>query len=174
MRKSIRITSFLVLMVLILLLALAGCARQDAYSYKESVYSFKRTAENTDEELLLSDDCDLHIEEVSMTFKRISLTQFNKAKYKNVIKNSHDLKKYHVDLYIKFAEEEEGHYYDFYSDDTIMYEHPITIHLKNERLGLDKEKLFLIGLHSETEVFFLWFTNETRNVEINKVGLFTI
>ena len=95
----------------------------------------------------------------------------NKAKYKNVIKNSGDLKKYHVDLYIKFAEEEEGRYYDFYSDDTIMFEHPIIIHLKNEQLGLDIEKEFVMGLDSEEEVFFLWYSDAPHNGKINDIPL---
>ena len=174
MKKSIRITSFLILLIAVLSFALVGCAHRDAYSYKEGVYSFKRTAENTDEELLLSDDYDLHIEEVSMTFKKIGLIEFNKAKYKNVIKNSGDLKKYHVDLYIKFVEEEEGRYYDFYSDDTIMFEHPITIHLNNEQFGLDIEKEFLVGLDSEEEVFFLWYSGDRVDEKRNIVELQSI
>lgn len=171
MKKSIRIASFLILLIVVLSFALVGCAHRDAYSYKEGVYSFKRTAENAEDELLLSDDYDLHIEEVSMTFKKIGLIEFNKAKYKNVIKNSGDLKKYHVDLYIKFAEEEEGRYYDFYSDDTIMFEHPIIIHLKNEQLGLDIEKEFVMGLDSEEEVFFLWYSDAPHNGKINDIPL---
>lgn len=170
--KKIVLFIFLLLCVLVMVFSFTACAHRDPGAYQEGEYLFTKTSSFSDEELLFSDNNGYHIETMSMTFKKIGLSEYNKADGKNVIKNSRDLKKYHVDLFIKFAEEDEGHHYDFVFDDSVFFEHTLNVSVKNEGLGLNYDKKIVLVIEkSETAITILWFRDENTNYESNNITL---
>ncbi len=140
MKKKILIIS-VVLMLLVFSCMLFACNnKRDHMEYKEGVHEFVATG---DEEF------DWHgykIERISMDFKMISNKEYRAAKNVNVVRNSKNWKKYSVKLFIKFFEEEQGHYYDFIFDGSTFCEHRMTLIFKNEELGIDSEDRVVFGL----------------------------
>lgn len=190
MKKKIVLLFISVLLLSsVVLFTFTACGHRDICSYKEGTYRFdKELALMLDDNIesdsdrmpsgdyLLHRDYNLHIQDVSLTFKKIGLIEYNKAKGKNVIKNSKDLKTYHVDLYIKFAEEEFGHVYDFVFDGSVLFEHGLLAELKNEELNLDIQMTFTISLtggsnSSRPDMWFLWSEDAPTNAIVCKMPL---
>lgn len=182
MKKKIVLLFISVLLLSsVVLFTFTACGHRDICSYKEGTYRFDKdnyipygtddTPESFDEipdkYLLLHENYNLHVEDVALTFTKIGLVEYNRADGKNVVKNSKDLKKYHVDLYIKFAEEESGRVYDFVFDGSTFFQHCLITNLKNENLGLDTEFKFTIELVSDdsnnARIRFLWFVDAPNN-----------
>lgn len=191
MKKKIVLLFISVLLLSsVVLFTFTACGHRDICSYKEGTYRFDKdnyipygtdyTPDSFDEipdkYLLLHENYNLHVEDIALTFTKIGLAEYNRADGKNVVKNSKDLKKYHVDLYIKFAEEESGRVYDFVFDGSVLFEHGLLAELKNEELNLDIQMTFTISLtggsnSSRPDMWFLWFVDAPNNSDSKCIRL---
>ena len=87
-----------------------------SYKFQERTYSF------SGEPYAISDG--LFIEELSISFKKISLSQYKQANYVNTIRNKRNKFCYSVVLSIKFAGDTEPVQYNFTENPSSLYPYP--------------------------------------------------
>lgn len=91
--------------VLVSGLTLAGCYKEDRYTFTNSIYSY-----NGDSVLFYDQ---LYIDDINMTLIEISKEEYLLRNNENVIQNQVDLKCYEVNFNLKFNDEELASQYSF-------------------------------------------------------------
>ena len=115
--KLVAVSISVVLVVVVLSTTLFWCFTSGrSYKFQERTYSF------SGEPYAISDG--LFIEELSISFKKISLSQYKQANYVNTIRNKRNKFCYSVVLSIKFAGDTEPAQYNFTENPSSLYPYP--------------------------------------------------